>query len=303
MRRLPAAVALLAGLLASTACNSGQAAAGVLADSAEVARRATRLAGLLAQPDSSSDRGAALARWVLPANLAEISGLALTADGRLLVHDDERSMVSEIDYRRGVVVKQFTVGKQVVLADFEGIALAGDALFLLTSDGVLYEFQEGARGAQVEYAVHDTHLGHECEFEGVAFDPALDALLMACKHVRIKGALRDSLVIYRWTLPGGSGAPPTRLTVPLAAVIGANGWKGFHPSDITLAPVSGDYVLVSAEEEALVEITPAGAVVAARALPGSLQHTEGIAITADSILILSDEAGKLSAAVTLFRWR
>ena len=84
--------------------------------------------------------------------------------------------------------------------------------------------------------MHDTGLGNECEFEGVAFDPNLDALLLACKNVHTKGPLRDSLVIYRWTLPSGSGAGPSRLTVPARPVIGANGWKGLHPSDITIDP-------------------------------------------------------------------
>ena len=140
--------------------------------------------------------------------------------------------------------------------------------------------------------MHDTRLGHECEFEGVAFDPNLNALLLACKNVRTKGPLRDSLVIYRWKLPDGGGTGSPQLAVPLSEIIGANGWKGLHPSDITIDPFSGNYVLVAGEEKALIEITPAGEVVSLRPLPGSLEHTEGVAITPDSLLILSDEAGK-----------
>jgi uncharacterized protein YjiK len=292
-------VALLAGLVASTGCSPGRAAAAALADSAEVARRAARMAGALARPDSG---GAAVALWVLPKELAEISGLALTADGRLFAHDDERGRVSEIDYRRGVLVKQFAIGTPTVHADFEAIAIAHDRFYLLASDGVLYEFGEGAEGAQVAYTVHDTRLGHECEFEGLAFDPTLDALLLACKHVGTP-RLRQMLVIYRLRLGRGSGEQMSTLTVPLVQVIGANGWKGLHPSDITVDPASGNYVLVSAEEQALVEITPAGEVVVARPLAGSLKHTEGVAITADGLLLLSDEAGQRPASITLYRWR
>jgi uncharacterized protein YjiK len=202
-----------------------------------------------------------------------------------------------------VVIKQFTLGTPAVHADFEGITVANDVLFLLASNGKLYQFAEGSNGSQVEYVVHDTRLRHECEFEGVAFDPTLNALLLACKNVRTKGALRDSLVIYRWELPGGSGSRTSRLTVPLAQLIGSNGWKGLHPSDITIDPVSGNYVLVAAQERALIEISPAGAVVFARPLPASQVHTEGVAITADSILILSDEAGHQPANISLYRWR
>jgi uncharacterized protein YjiK len=288
--------------LAATACRPGRPADTARADSVEVTRRAVRLAGVLGQPDTGAASGAAVARWVLPKSLAEISGLALTLDGRLFVHDDELGVVSQIDYRRGVVVKQFTLGAPPVHADFEGITVAGDVMFLLASNGKLYEFQEGENGEQVEYVVHDTHLRSACEFEGVAFDPSLDALLLACKNVHTKGALRDSMVIYRWALPGGAGSGSSRLTVPLAQVIGANGWKGLHPSDITIDPLSGNYVLVAAEERALIEITPAGVLVFSRPLPGSLAHTEGVAITPDSLLILSDEAGHEPAAMALYRW-
>ena len=85
-------------------------------------------------------------------------------------------------------------------------------------------------------------------------------------------------------------------------MIGSNPWTGLHPSDITIDPVSGHYVLVAAEERALIEITPAGELVFARPLPDALNHAEGVAITKDSILIISTEAGRRSAAVTLYRW-
>lgn len=272
------------------------------ADSAEVARRTTRLAGLLALPDSVGATGEALAQWLLPEELAEISGLALTADGRLLAHDDERGRVSEIDYRRGVVVKQFVIGKQALHADFEGITVAGNRLYLLASNGTLYEFLEGARGERVAYTVHDTHLGNECEFEGLAYDARLNSLLLACKRVGTK-RLQEMLVIYRWRLRTGDGGQLSTLTVPLALAIGANGWKSLHPSDITVDPVSGNYVLVAAQEQALLEITPDGAVVDSRPLPDGLKHTEGVAITRDSLLILSDEAGGRPATISLYRWR
>lgn len=303
MSRQLAAGALLAALAAGAACRPARGESAAHADSTEVARRVTHLAQALARPDSGVGRGPPIARWVLDSALSEISGLALTADGRLLTHGDEEGEVFEIDYRRGILVKQFALGSERVHADFEGITVANDDLYLLASNGKLYEFQEGANGERVPYTIHDTRLKHECEFEGVAFDPKLNALLLACKNVYTKGALRDSLVIYRWSLPDGTAAPPTRLTIPLEQIIGPNGWKGLHPSDITIDPFTGDYVLVAAEERALIEITPAGVLVFARPLPASLQHTEGVAITPDSLLILSDEAGHRPAEISLYRWR
>lgn len=274
----------------------------ITADSAEVARRSTRLAGYLARPESADARDVLLARWLLPEGLAEISGLALTPDGRLFAHDDERGRISEIDYRRGVVVKQFVIGKQALHADFEGITVAGNRLYLLASNGTLYELQEGARDARVAYTVHDTHLGRECEFEGLAYDARINSLLLSCKRVGTK-RLKDMLVIYRWRLTSGNGGQLSTLTIPLPQAIGANDWKSFHASDITVDPISGNYVLVAAQEQGLLEITPDGAVVDSRPLPEGLQHTEGVAVTRDSLLILSDEAGGRPATISLYHWR
>jgi hypothetical protein len=86
-------------------------------------------------------------------------------------------------------------------------------------------------------------------------------------------------------------------------IMKASKWKSFHASDMTRDPLTGNYVLTAAQENGILTITPEGKIVSARQLPGSMQHTEGIAITPDSLLILSDEAGKHPAAIVLYRWR
>lgn len=288
-------------VLAALGCRPAPGQIAQDADSAALAQRAARLAATLAHPDSAGDRTGPLARWMMPMTLAEISGLALTPDQRLFAHDDERARVSEIDFRRGVVLKQFTLGKPTIHADFEAIAIANDVFFLLASNGDLYEFREGAAGERVDYTMHDTHLTRECEFEGAAYDPAINSLVMACKHVH-KPALKGALVLYRWRLDGSKADRLSLLTVPLATVIASNPWAGFHPSDITIDPFNGNYVLISSLEKGIVEITPAGAVVFSRPLPGSHDQAEGIAITRDSILLISDEAVRRPAAITLYRW-
>jgi uncharacterized protein YjiK len=230
----------------------------------------------LADHDTGSMAGgAAIGRWVLPQELREISGLALTTDGRVLAHGDEDGQVWEIDYRRGVLVKQFSLGERRVKGDFEGITIANGAVFMLAANGKLYEFREGANGARVAYKIHDTGLKAECEFEGVAFDPASNALLLACKHVHDK-QIRGAIVIYRWSLVvTDSGSRLTRMIVPVDSALAANGWKNLNPSDITIDPLTGNYVIVASLEKALISITPAGALVFVRDPCVSLNSSAG----------------------------
>jgi uncharacterized protein YjiK len=244
---------------------------------------------------------APLARWILPAPLREISGLALTKDGRLLAHGDEIGEIWEIDYRRGILDKHFFLGDKAVKGDFEGITVANDAVFLLSSSGKIYQFHEGANEARVAYSMVETGLKSACEFEGIAFDPAINSLLLACKHVHDK-SVHDAIVIYRWSLSGDSTARLSKLTVPLGEVSASNGWKALHPSDITIDPFNGNYVLISSLEKAMIEITPTGEIVFARPLPDGHPQAEGIAVTKDSLMIVSDESKQGPALITLYRW-
>jgi uncharacterized protein YjiK len=293
-------VFLLLGL-AAAGCRADRQGATPRSDSAELAAREQRLSLKLSN-GADSDTTTPLARWVMPRDLGEISGLALTADGRLLTHDDEQGRVTVIDPRRGVTLKHFWIG-QSVRADFEGITDADGTIYLIASNGKLFEFHEGADGDHVHYSVHDTHLGAECEFEGVAFDSATKTLLLPCKNVAQK-QLRDHVVVYRWNLQTSDAPRDAMIKIPLQKVIGANGWKAFHPSDITVDPVSGNYVMVAGPEQGLLEITPSGEVVRSEPLSGKHHRAEGIAITRDGLLMVSDEASNSSPAViTLYRWR
>jgi uncharacterized protein YjiK len=304
MRTFLFAAAMIVLLQAGAGCqDSGRSEQDATnADSTGLEDRVKRLTEALAKEDSGEGLGKPVARWLLPSELAEISGLALTPDGRLFVNIDESARITEIDYRRGTIIKQFFVGKQVLHEDFEGLAFGEDRFYLLSSNGTLYEFREGAAEEQVDYIKRDTRLGKECEFEGVAYDSTANALVLACKNVGAKGS-KDMVVLYRYGLGESDRAEITELTIPYSEAIGKNDWKQLRPSGITVDPSSGNYVLVAAQEKALLELTPAGAVVFSRPLRGQHPQAEGIAITRDGILIVSDESVNAAATITLYRWQ
>jgi len=267
---------------------------------AELAAREQRLNARLASADKL-DKDEPVALWIMPEELAEISGIALTHDGRLLAHDDEIGKIYEIDQTRGVIVKRFAL-KGNFHADFEGITIADDDIYMIRSDGRIYQFKEGPNGSEVPYTIHDTRLGKECEFEGVAYEADSSWLVMPCKTVK-KKHLRDQLVIYRWRLHDADSTAISLMTIPLSSAIGSNSWKNLRPTDITIAPATGNYVLIAGPENALIEMTPDGDIVRSGPLPGKHQQAEGVAITKNNILIISDEATDQPASISLFPWR
>jgi len=301
MRRRRAVAFLVGMTTVATACREVSRANAGEKQKAELTAREGRLTRALANADAASAPGKPLAKWILPAELLEVSGLALTGDGRLLAHNDEQGKVFVIDPRRGVLLKTFTLGDRGVRADFEGIATAGSDIYLLASNGTVYQFQEGADGAAVQYKQLNSRLGRECEFEGVAIDPDSAWILLPCKNVKKKG-MRDQLVIYRWHPERSDSSALSMLTIPLEQVIGPNGWKSLHPSDITIDPATGNYVLIASQEKALIELTPAGDVVRSIILPGNPRQPEGVTISSDGILIVSDEGTKGWGSITLYKW-
>jgi uncharacterized protein YjiK len=255
----------------------------------------------LARADKDTSHMLPVARRIMPVELKEISGLTLTPSGKLLTHDDNVGRVFVLDPKTGVALKQFFVGDRL-RGDFEAITTAGSDIYMLQSNGKIYRFSEGGNGATVPFQMWDTKLGHECEFEGLVYDPDSTWLVMPCKNASNK-KMKDDLVLYRWRLTGPDSARLSMMTVPLDLIVSGNGWKSFRPTDITLDPATHNYVLISSHEKGLVEITRAGDVERSEKLPGRHNQPEGIAITKDNILIISDEENRSPAAITLYRWR
>jgi uncharacterized protein YjiK len=275
------------------------------ANAAEVrAMEATRrqaLARRIALADAHPDKPVPVAQWIMPPELREISGLALTSRGTVLTHDDNVGRVYEIDPKTGILLKGFSLADGV-RGDFEAITIAGSDVYLLRSNGKIYKFKEGADASQVPYAFYDTGLGKECEFESMAFEPDSSRLVLVCKKILQKGEPKE-LLIYRVPLPLGDRSAITALRVPIKDVIGSNNWKNFHPSDVNIDPVTKNYVIIASHEKGLIVVTPDGDVLRSEPIPGEHRQPEGVAITADSLLLVSDEANVKPPAITLYRWR
>ncbi|MBM4187785.1 MAG: hypothetical protein FJ206_10815 [Gemmatimonadetes bacterium] len=240
----------------------------------------------------------------LPLALREVSGLTLGDDGRLWLHNDELGAVGALDLATGrpLASYRFGVGAR---GDFEGIALAAGRIYLVTSAGRMYSAPIPAPGTpdgSLAIDSVDTGLGRRCEIEGLAFEPADRALLLACKTPRTK-ALEGRVVIFRWSLEMRKLANPDRLEFAAADL--ARGRKGrqFRPSAIERHPGSGHYLILASADQAYAVVDRAGTVHHTGALGKRHRQPEGLAIGRSGEVVIADEGATGPGTVTVYACR
>jgi len=236
----------------------------------------------------------------LPHGLREVSGLAVTADGRVFAHGDEFGVVAQVDPWTGNATKRFSLGSPAIRGDFEGIAIVGERFFLVTSNGRLYETREGANGTGMAFTVVNTGFGKTCEIEGLAWESADRVLLLGCKAVLAPGRHR-TMTIFRWALDQNRPAMPDRWTLDLADVPKSTGAANVRVSSIEQDPRTGHLLAIAGPDWQLIELTKEGRVVGARGLSHHLHaQPEGMTFLGDSLLLIADEGGRGRASLTRY---
>jgi uncharacterized protein YjiK len=240
-------------------------------------------------------------QWRLPDKLNEISGLALTGDGRLLAVTDEAAIVYELDHSGGRLVKAFALGEPTVRGDFEGIASSDSRLWLVTSEGVIYETTEGEDGERVAYDKYQTGVGASCEIEGLTYRRSDSMLLLLCKNIKKKSDL-ESLVIFAWSTSSRKIVGEETIALPDRDIATALRMTRLNPSGIAIDETSGNLLIVAARQRAVIALDAGGRLLSARVLPLAARHrqAEGIAILPSGDILIADEGGGHRARLAIY---
>jgi hypothetical protein len=249
-------------------------------------------------------RGAGDSHVELGKSLAELSGLAFDADGRLWGHGDERAVISQIDLADGAPIEPLAfIGKRGVLrGDFEDIQIVGDRIILVTSSGELFEGRPRPGGGSIEAVRLSGGLDGVCSVEGMAWDQPSRSLLLLCKQARSK-RWRDHVVVLAVSPETGRFEEKPRMTIPERELERLTGSRHFNGSAIVRHPKTGTYILIAGPQRAYAEVDAAGRVLAGGRLdPERHRQPESIAIASDLTLLIGDEASGKNATITGYAW-
>lgn len=241
----------------------------------------------------------------LPGEQSEISGIAYTADGRLLAHGDERAVVWQIEWPSGRPVKRFGIGGTggPFTGDFEDIQVVGDRIYLVTSSGQLVAGREGANGRTTPALSATRGLKAGCQVEGMSWDAASKSMLLLCKTVKSK-RWRDQVIILAVSPETGEFEPEPRLAIPEKAIRRVTGQKHFAGTALVRHPRTGTYLMLAGPQRAIAEVDSTGKVLGgARLAADRHRQPEGIAIAPDGTLLIADEAAGKTATITGYAYR
>src|SRR5687768_144223 len=238
-------------------------------------------------------------RLDLPPGLREVSGLAAASADSVFAHDDEQAVVHEIELATGRTIRRFSLGDPPARGDFEGIAADRGRIYLITSDGRLLAARIGPHRARVPFEVHDTGAGAHCEIEGLSVAPTPGNLLILCKRAR-RGGSSARLLIYQWSSEAPAPVRRPWRDVDLRAVLSEQR-DAFAPSSLEWVPARRRLLVVSASNHLLLTCDDEGRALGARKLsPARHPQPEGLAVTANALVIADEGRGGRPARLTIY---
>lgn len=231
--------------------------------------------------------------YELPDVLVEVSGIALDENGHIYCVQDEVGAVFKFNSQTETVedIYRFTD-----TGDFEDLAIYGDKISVLRSDGNLFQIDRQRGGGQVESQM----LSIGClNAEGLFFSSIQNELFVACKEAGSDDG-KDQRTIYRFDSNDHSASIGT-FTIDVAEInkflkkeyrdidIGT---LSFNPSAFAIHPKTGEYFILSASDRLMV-VYDKGSLKEAYPLPEERYYKpEGMAFVANGDLFLSSEGVK-----------
>lgn len=253
--------------------------------------------------------------WFLPDVLKEVSDIALLSENEIACVEDEHGLVYVYDLSLARVTDKVHFASK---GDYEGLAVAGQTVFVLRSDGKLFELANLKHHTSTQ--THDLHLPI-AESEGLCYDAARGRLLIAPKSKNQSVFGKDIRPIFAFDLKQRVVAEQPALEINLRDIRrfakrhdlpvlrqadkdgkGSHSALRFVPSAIAMNPKSGDMFVLSSADHVLISCTTTGEVTGYALLdPELFRQPEGIAFFPNGDMLISNEASGQRATLLLFR--
>lgn len=256
---------------------------------------------------------------VLPDTLREISGLTVIDSLTIACVQDENGILFIYDIAENAIKKQYAF---YIDGDYEGITRMQNTIYILRSDGTLFEI---FNYASQDFKVNSYQTGIPANNnEGLCYDLNNNRLLIACKGKIAKGPEhKDKRFVYAFDLTTKKLSLDPTFEFNMAAIkIFAQEKKlafpertkkkgeisepiiKFRPSAIGIHPVTKKFYLLSASDHCLFIFNMKGETEHIEQLnPALFNKAEGISFFENGDMIITNEAQDKKPTLLIFNYR
>ena len=249
----------------------------------------------------------------LPSVLHEISGLTEVDDNTLACVQDELGIVFIYSVTDKKIVRKINFGGD---GDYEGITRVDDHLYVMRSDGKMYEVSN-YKSDNFEVKEYQVKLPTK-DNEGLAYDPKNERLLLAGKSGAKEAEYKNSRLVYSFDLKTKSiSTKPAfvfnkdQMSITMSSLSNTQGKKRkknknvpFNPSAIAVHPTTGNLYVISAKGSMLYVFDRNSNLVSYTHLDGKeFLQPEGITFMDNGDMLISNEGKKDRPNVLKFKYK
>jgi hypothetical protein len=235
-------------------------------------------------------------KYNMPDGLLEISGITFRNDKSDSVYAEQDEDGRVYYFKLGdKQIKYSTFGKS---GDYEDIAILGDEMILLRSDGTLFTFPfKSVRNGDIADVQKQKDLLPPGEYEGMYADNKTGQLYILCKHCSDDRTSKSSSGYIFKASAGGALKQSGQFSINVKEIEAMVGQKkvSFHPSAFTKRQASNEWYILSSVNKLIVVTDAAFKVKGVYPISPSLfLQPEGIAFDAQNNLYISNEGDKIT---------
>ncbi len=228
----------------------------------------------------------------MPYELREISGIDTVNTNQLITHNDEKGELFVYDLKTRSISKTIHFGKN---GDYEDVAVVGKTIFVLRSDGTLYEIKDYLINPKT--AIYNTFLSTKDNMEGLCYDQVNNRLLLASKGNKVKK-------IYAFPIESNMLNPLPVFEIKPKSIRNRYHIKyDFSPSAIAIHPITKNYFILSSVGKMLAEFDNEGHLIHVFNIKNNyFKQPEGLCFSKNGDMYISNEAKDSKASILKFKY-
>ncbi len=237
--------------------------------------------------------------WELPVELNEISGMVWVGNNTLACIQDEDGKLFIYDLTDKAISEEIPFAGK---GDYEGIALYKDDMYVMQSDGLLFEIKNWNATNKI-VSTHKTGFQDANNMESLAYSALDSSLLTIPKDRDSKDDFKGIYTIPLSSKKADTNTPAYKIEMNAEALKiyrDKKLYKTFNPSEIAVHPITNDIYVLEGKNPKLLILDANGTLKTVYKLDEiNFPQPEGMTFSEEGDLYISNEAVNGTASIHL----